>query len=82
MRLPDRGRDLAVLRSAGGWITHTHIANTRERRLPAHQRESGYAEFIGALRQGGYTGNISIEGCARNIEADCTRAVALFRTLC
>jgi sugar phosphate isomerase/epimerase len=73
--------DTAVLRTAGGWITHAHIANTLERRLPAHPEESGYAEFIGALRQGGYTGDISIEGYAQNIEADFTRAVALLRGL-
>jgi len=53
------GEDLAVVHELAGRIGHAHIADTDRR--PPGQGDWPLAEFLTALREGGYGGHASIE---------------------
>src|SRR5690606_30223190 len=53
------GEDLAVVHELAGRVGHAHIADTDRR--PPGQGVWPLAEFLTALREGGYGGHVSIE---------------------
>lgn len=53
------GEDLAVVHELAGRVGHAHIADTDRR--PPGQGDWPLAEFLTALREGGYGGHVSIE---------------------
>lgn len=59
-------------------LAHAHYAQPDKRVYP-HEIDSKAAEFLGALRRGGYDGRISIEASAPDGEEDLFRAAKLLR---
>jgi sugar phosphate isomerase/epimerase len=59
-------------------ITHTHIALLEGRAFPTICDDDVKA-FFGALKQIGYTGTMSIEGKAGNLEADAAAALKVLK---
>jgi sugar phosphate isomerase/epimerase len=59
-------------------ITHTHIARLEGRAFPTIA-DNDIKAFFGALKQIGYSGTMSIEGKAANLEADAAAALKVLR---
>jgi sugar phosphate isomerase/epimerase len=65
---------------AAGHIVHAHFAELEGRGFPCEPKEE-YRDFIAALKQGGYTGRLSIEAFTQDFSRDAEKALALMRTL-
>lgn len=64
-----------------GGVTHTHIATKEGRKYPLERAGDQFELFFAQLKATGYTGCMSIEGKAENIETDAPKALALLRQL-
>jgi sugar phosphate isomerase/epimerase len=72
---------LADTAAAGAMLAHTHIAEPGSRHVPrpgAH--EETYAAFLGALRQAGYDGRLSLE-CREMTPETAAAAIAMLREI-
>jgi sugar phosphate isomerase/epimerase len=72
---------LADTAAAGAMLAHTHIAEPGSRHVPrpgAH--EETYAAFLGALRQAGYDGRLSLE-CREMTPETAATAIAMLREI-
>jgi len=61
---------LQSLRDAMPWIRHVHLADTEQRVAPGLSGKNDYRPFFRALKNGGYTGPISVEPLNFNIPRD------------
>jgi len=68
---------LAVVQQLAGRIGHAHIADSG--RVPPGQGDWPMAEFLGALRAGGYAGNVTIECQWADLASEIGPAVAALR---
>jgi sugar phosphate isomerase/epimerase len=66
---------------AGSLLRHTHVAQGQSRAYPLSAQEDDYAGFFEALKAGGYTGAVSIEGRTDDEDNDAPKALALLREL-
>ncbi|CAM3548581.1 sugar phosphate isomerase/epimerase [Occultella aeris] len=70
---------LDVVRDEGARIGHAHIADSG--RIPPGQGDWPLAAFLTALREGGYTGPVSVECHFADFEPELTAALAHLRAL-
>lgn len=68
---------LAVIRAHAGRVAHAHIADTDRR--PPGQGDWPLAEFLQALRSGGYLGHVSIECTWADVTTEAGPALAAVR---
>ena len=67
-----------LLRLSPLW--HVHVAAAQGRRWPV-EPEEGLARFLGALRQSGYDGTVSVEASSDNWAEDAPRTLRLLRDM-
>ena len=70
----------ADLKQAAGHIVHAHFAELKDRAFPLEPKQE-YRDFIQALRQGGFTGRISIEAYTKDYSRDAEKALYVMREL-
>jgi sugar phosphate isomerase/epimerase len=70
----------ADIMRAAGHIVHAHFAELEGRSFPREPKKE-YKDFIAALKQGGYTGRVSIEAFTRDFSRDAEKALELMRRL-
>lgn len=79
MRLENEGMD--IIKEAGSFMKHTHIANGTGRVYPLSENEDIYGEFFKKLKDIGYEGRLSIEGKTTQFDVDAPKSLALLRKL-
>jgi D-psicose/D-tagatose/L-ribulose 3-epimerase len=77
--LASEKEDPAILVTASKELRHIHIANPNGRVFPQSSEEYDYSGFFDNLRKIKYRGGISIEGRAKDFDAEAPRALALLR---
>jgi D-psicose/D-tagatose/L-ribulose 3-epimerase len=78
--LASEKEDPAILVKARKELRHIHIANPNGRVFPQSPDEYDYSGFFDNLRKIKYRGGISVEGRARDFEADAPKALTLLRS--
>ena len=73
--------DLSILAEVGDMLTHIHIASEENRRYPKPEDPDDYVALASFLREGGYTGRISIEGSSDDIQADAAVSFPVLQNL-
>jgi sugar phosphate isomerase/epimerase len=74
--------DWAVLRQAGPYLRHIHIASKEGRRFPGPEDGEDYKGFFTILKDLGYSGRVSVEAYSNDAAADGAVALKLLRMLC
>jgi D-psicose/D-tagatose/L-ribulose 3-epimerase len=77
--LASEKEDPAILVKARKEIRHIHIANPNGRVFPQSGDEYDYSGFFDNLRKMKYQGGISVEGRAKDYDAEAPRAVSFLR---
>jgi sugar phosphate isomerase/epimerase len=73
--------DPAVIREAGPWLCHIHIAAKEGRLFPKPGDGEDYRRFFTLLKAADYQGRVSIEASAKDIAADGAESIKLLRSL-
>ena len=77
--LASEKEDPAILVKAKKEIRHIHIANPTGRVFPLSAEEYDYSGFFDNLRKIKYQGGISVEGRAKDFDAEAPKALAFLR---